>query len=57
MSLQDQSTHLGSGVWDRSGQNQSCASLWLSNTSKVVWVCFFIKLYFLAKKMYQMEEL
>lgn len=31
--------------------------LWLSNISKVVWVCFFVKLYFLAKKRYQMEEL
>lgn len=24
--------------------------LWYSNTSKVVWVCFFSKLYFLAKE-------
>lgn len=24
--------------------------LWNSNTSKAVWVCFFLKLYFLAKK-------
>lgn len=31
--------------------------LWHSNTSKVVWVCFFVKLYFLAKKWYQMEDL
>lgn len=31
--------------------------LWLSNTSKVVRVCCFVKLYFLAKERYQMEEL
>lgn len=31
--------------------------LWYSNTSKVVWVCFFSKLYLLAKKRYQMEDI
>lgn len=30
---------------------------WHSNTSKVVWVRFFVKLYFLAKKWYQMKGL